>query len=713
MSDEVELEHVNLEDEDDNDFTDDGARRSKNVQASKDDKPLLHEVDFIGAAGATNPGGAKVWVCKHCHQKFTSSYTRIHIHFFGAPVGKPAGIKRCMALLKDRVKYESLLKKVKIAEQAGVSRSLKNSVINKKQISNSKKPLEDSFGVLERNIVDMKVMKGLCANGIPFNVLRNPQFQEMVTGINRAPAGYKAPSYDKARTVLLDECVRDVEKGLTSVKDTWYTQGCSIVSDGWSNVKHEPLINVIAANSRGAVFMKATNFSGVEKTGPAIAEYLLEAIDSIGPNNVLQVVTDNAANCKAAGKEVEKVHKHIFWSPCCVHSLNLIFKDLATEVFFLMDTYRKGKIIVKFFLNHTHALAIFRDVSNLELLKVAKTRFASHYILLKRLWDCREALSTTIVRNSWREWVNKCDATTKESGILVSDTIKSELFWDDVESILSFTKPIYLMVKFCDGDGPKMGEIYERMDNMLGEIKDIMVNHRYAEYYPRIEKIVLARWEKMTIPLHCLGFALSPRFYDRSYLDDLAPGGVRRKAPNLDKEVMVGVVESFKRLAESEQEARVLRDQYVTFHMKRGLYSDPAAQLDAVTMDAIDWWSTYGSETPELAEIAKKVLSQPISSSSAERNWSTYSYIHNVKRNRLNSSRADKLVFIHSNIRLLSRFSESYTTGPYKKWDVNPESSYLEGSSSRLEEMQWENLVDLEQVADDEDEENGKRQRKE
>ncbi|OMO51384.1 hypothetical protein COLO4_37694 [Corchorus olitorius] len=77
------------------------------------------------------------------------------------------------------------------------------------------------------------------------------------------------------------------------------------------------------------------------------------------------------------------------------------------------------------------------------------------------------------------------------------------------------------------------------------------------------------------------------------------------------------------------------------------------AQIDAVTMDAIEWWSTYGSETPKLMEVAKIVLSQPISSSSTERAWNTYSYIHNVKRNRLNCTRADKLVFIHSNIRLL------------------------------------------------------------
>ncbi|XP_023738023.1 uncharacterized protein LOC111886014 [Lactuca sativa] len=250
----------------------------------------------------------------------------------------------------------------------------------------------------------------------------------MITAINRAPAGYKAPSYDKARTVLLDECVRDVEKGLTSVKDTWYTQGVSIVSDGWSNVKHRSLINVIATNSRRAMFMYAKDFSGVEKRGATIANFLLEAIETVEPRNVLQVVTDNAANCKAVGREVEKVHKQIFWSPCCVHTLNLIFKDLAIDCFWLMDTYRKGKIDVNYFLNHTHALAIFRDNSQLELLKVAKTRFASHYIFLKKLWDCRESLATTIVLSSWGEWLKNNDENTRQGGLLVADTIKSEAF---------------------------------------------------------------------------------------------------------------------------------------------------------------------------------------------------------------------------------------------------------------------------------------------
>ncbi|KAJ0600822.1 putative ribonuclease H-like superfamily [Helianthus annuus] len=112
-------------------------------------------------------------------------------------------------------------------------------------------------------------------------------------------------------------------------------------------------------------------------------------------------------------------------------------------------------------------------------------------------------------------------------------------------------------------------------------------------------------------------------------------------------------------------------------------------------MDAIDWWGTYASETPELAEVAKKCSLNRlvVFRFSAEKNWSTYSYIHNVKRNRLNFNRTDKLVFIHSNISFQSPFSESHKSAPYKKWDMNPESMYIEGLCAHLEKMVWENLA--------------------
>ncbi|XP_056685773.1 uncharacterized protein [Spinacia oleracea] len=533
---------------------------------------------------------------------------------------------------------------------------------------------------MERATVDLKIMRCICANAIAFNCLRSPQWQEMVHAINNAPKGYKSPSFEKARTTLLDECKRSVEKDLAPVKDTWYTHGVSVVSDGWSNCKSDQLINVIATNSRGAMFMYAGVFNAVEKTGK---------------------VTDNAKNCIAAGREIEKVHKHIFWSPCVCHTLNLVFKDLAAAFDWMRGTYKCGKEVVNFFTSHKYLLALFKARSTRILLKVAKTRFGSHYIMLKRLLSCREALETTIIFKACREWLKRQDADTRAMGELITRTIQDPHFWSEAQEIVSFTKPLYKLLKFCDGDGPKMGEIYERMDNMIGEIKDIMRDSKYVSEFAKVETILVTRWDKMTIPLHCLGFALSPRFYDKIYLESPAPGGYTRRAPNLDKEVVMGCMEAFGKITEDKYEEKKLRDQFTEFQLKKGIYSLPQAQMDAVTMEAIDWWSMYGSQTPELAEVAKKVSAQPISSSSAERAWSTFGLVHSLKRNRLNCSTADKLVYIHSNLRLLSRFSESYKQGPSRKWDIDPENSCLEDSPAELEDMRWAGLDS--NVEDEED----------
>ncbi|KAL4590475.1 hypothetical protein LXL04_003405 [Taraxacum kok-saghyz] len=273
---------------------------------------------------------------------------------------------------------------------------------------------------MERNMVDMKIIKGLCTNGIPFNVLRNLQFIEIVNAMKKASDGYKSPYGEKVRTVLFDECVRDFDKDLIQVKDTWYTQGVSVVSDGLSNVKHKPLLNVLVVNACGAVFMYTQDYSGAEKTGIEIS---------------------------------------------------------------------------------------------------------------------KEALATTIVLNSWRNWVKNGDENT--------------------------------------------------------------------------------RWEKMNIPLHCLGFALNPKFYEDSIFKQLLPVVCKENHQIKIKRLVQGVMEAF-RISENEEEGRMLQEQFVTFHMKKCIYS--MVETNAVTMDEIDWWSTYGAETLELAEVAKKVLSQLISSYSAERN---------------------------------------------------------------------------------------------
>ncbi|KAK8694809.1 hypothetical protein V6N13_072354 [Hibiscus sabdariffa] len=222
-----------------------------------------------------------------------------------APGKNPGDIQRYKALMNDRDGYVKLKKKVEASEGVGVSARLQQFPIIKKQLPILNiSPLEVSFGIMTREVVDLKIMRCLCANVIAFN--------EMVQAINQAPKGYKSTSFEKARTSLLDENYKSVEKELSPVKDTWYIHGILVVLDAWSNCKQDRLINVIAANRRGTIFMHCGVFNGVEKTGQVIGDFLLEAIEKLGPSNVLQVVTDNTENCIAFGREIQKVHKHIF-----------------------------------------------------------------------------------------------------------------------------------------------------------------------------------------------------------------------------------------------------------------------------------------------------------------------------------------------------------------------------------------------------------------
>src|SRR3954469_16131829 len=62
--------------------------------------------------------------------------------------------------------------------------------------------------------------------------------------------------------------------------------------------------------------------------------------------------------------------------------------------------------------------------------------------------------------------------------------------------------------------------------------------------------------------------------------------------------------------------------------------------------------SNFGAVAPELTKVALRVLSIPTSSAAAERNWSTFSYIHDKKRNKLSNDRVFKLVYIYFNNKL-------------------------------------------------------------
>ena len=72
---------------------------------------------------------------------------------------------------------------------------------------------------------------------------------------------------------------------------------------------------------------------------------------------------------------------------------------------------------------------------------------------------------------------------------------------------------------------------------------------------------------------------------------------------------------------------------------------------------------------PELALVGMRVLSQVISASSCERNWSAHGHVHTEVRNRLAPATTEKLVYVHSNSRAVTKSNQDDSEPKMFFWD--------------------------------------------
>ena len=168
--------------------------------------------------------------------------------------------------------------------------------------------------------------------------------------------------------------------------------------------------------------------------------------------------------------------------------------------------------------------------------------------------------------------------------------------------------------------------------------------------------------------------------YCRYYNDEWLSEDSQRVAPHEDAELTHERKKCFMKYFDDVDVRRQANLEFANFSNEREDFADPDAIRDRTKMDAKSWWIVHGSQAPILQKIALKLLGQPSSSCCCERNWSTYSFIHSLKRNKMTPKRAKDLVFIHSNLRLLSRNSSKYREEETKLWDIGGEDFSLEDS---------------------------------
>ncbi|XP_028100995.1 uncharacterized protein LOC114300304 [Camellia sinensis] len=327
----------------------------------------------------------------------------------------------------------------------------------------------------------------------------------------------------------------------------------------------------MGASEARAVFLKVINCEGEHKDKFFISNLVSQAIEEVGHQNVIQVITDNASVCSATGLLIESKYPNIFWTPCVVHTLNLALKNICApketrgtafaygEYHWITLCVDDAMFIKNFIMNHSMQLVVFNKFIPLKLLVVVDTRFASAIIMLKR---------------------------------------------------------------FCDSDKPCLHLVYEMWDTMIEKVKASIfrhegkLDHEESIFYSVVHNVLVKRWAKSNTPLHYLAHSSNPRYYSSTWLNE----NPNRVPSHRDEEISSMRNKCSKKYFPNLEERRVVNVEYAKFSGGLDMFGDFDSKIDRGVLDPLIWWLTHGFPAPMLQSLALKLLGQPCSSSCCERN---------------------------------------------------------------------------------------------
>lgn len=242
------------------------------------------------------------------------------------------------------------------------------------------------------------------------------------------------------------------------------------------------------------MFLKCENTEGKVKTKEYIAGLLIEIIEKVGSKNVVQVITDNAANCKGAGLIIEAKYNNIFWTPCVVHTLNLALKNICApksgedpELQWISDVAADVVQIKNFIMNHGMRLSMFNSFSKIKFLAIADTRFASVIVMLKRFL-LKDSLVQMVISDRWTAYRED----DQDKAGFVRGKLLDKTWWDNVKYIIAFTEPIYSMLRAADTDKSCLHLIYEMWDSMIEKVKVLFTRKKERVYTKNLPSMRLS-----------------------------------------------------------------------------------------------------------------------------------------------------------------------------------------------------------------------------
>ena len=283
--------------------------------------------------------------------------------------------------------------------------------------------------------IDERIMKGkreelgaavsklLIFERLPMAVADSPWLPALLQKAIDLGPGVKVPTAYEVGNKYLKQEYDGLKSWITGFKGIWKQRGVTIMCDGWTGTTQMHIINFLIYSSRGTVFHKSIDASLVASRDTDYYFKLMDdVVEEIGEEIVVQIVTDNEAAMKAAGQKLMRKRKHLYWTACAAHCMDLILEDIGKSKS-VNAILNDAMSITSFIYNSKWVANTMKQfTSGRQLLRPGITRFATNFIALQSIVREKEGLRNMFASQLWKtsKWGKEKEGPARDVNQLIN-----------------------------------------------------------------------------------------------------------------------------------------------------------------------------------------------------------------------------------------------------------------------------------------------------
>jgi hypothetical protein len=467
---------------------------------------------------------------------------------------------------------------------------------------------------------------------------------------------------------LLDQQYAEVQSKVDAL--IYGQDSLNFVLDESSNISSQRIVNLsIVIPQYGSIYLANENVGRHDLTASFFTNWFIKRASQYDLARISSLTTDTCATMRNTWTGLEQVEllSHVLFIPCDSHGLQLLIKDLLDQPQ-ISEVMKKAYAIVTGFHQAKKQYAILRSKQEqtCALLLSVLTRWGTQFTMVKSLLKNKNALYL---------WVTdpKAQMGKKKGENSIAAYITDPGFWTTLSSIEQIIQPIHEAQKMSESDRSTLAKVVPRWQKLEQDLRALSTVHsELMGNFMDIRGPFQLRAQKQTGDLHFAAMLLDPI----SLLKKPGQDQIDRASRYLFAHVQ-------------EKEKREVHASFLEFRTRSSVFG--STYPSAMHYDSpVTFWKSYLHDETHcvLAQLAVRIFEAIANSVASERAFSAMNLIHTKLRNRLGAEKANKLIYIYMNQRILDRNNDIFVGDPVEKSpeeQVSLEEAILEIVSDSLE----------------------------